>query len=93
MSYGHVGDSFAIPTKNRDLQTLEERRIDGYIAGFLAYAEGHLDLTFKVTRIGCGLAGLPDELMAPKFLEAPSNCLFDTEWELWLPFHQFWGTF
>lgn len=102
-SYGHYGDSFAIPTKDENIQTLSLDRIRLYVDGFIAYAQGHRKVQFKVTRIGCGLAGLRDEEIAPMFYNAPSNCLFD---EAWKPIFearndfvkgsfnpQYWGTF
>lgn len=93
-SYGHMGDSFAIPTKDDNIQTMPLNRIENYVKGFLAYAKGHPKLTFKVTRIGCGLAGLKDEDIAPMFIGAPKNCLFDQAWENILGNdHQYWGTF
>ena len=93
-SYGHHGDSFAIPTKDENIETLDLDRIKGYVDGFLSYAEGHRKLSFKVTRIGCGLAGLKDEDIAPMFSLAPKNCLFDTAWKEYLPaYAEFWGTF
>lgn len=93
-SYGHYGDSFAIPTKNEIIETLPIHRIHKYVQGFLAYAEGHRKLTFQVTCIGCGLAGLKHEDVAPLFKDAPANCLFDTKWEPWLgKDHNYWGTY
>ncbi len=60
----------------------------------MRYAKIHPRAQFKVTRIGCGLAGLSDEDIAPMFLLAPNNCYFDT---VWLPYlsdrAKFWGTF
>ena len=92
--YGHHGDSFAIPTKDMDIQTLPLSRIEDYVRGFLAYAQGHPKLSFQITRIGCGLAGYQDEQIAALFQEAPKNCLFD---EVWRPLlgndKQYWGTF
>ena len=80
--FGHYGDSFAIPTKSPSIETLELNTIRKYVEAFLQYAAAHKDLTFKVTRIGCGLAGYTDQEIAPMFWEAPSNCLFD---DLWFP--------
>lgn len=92
--YGHYGDSFAIPTKDDIIETLPISRIDDYVAGFLAYARGHRKLNFKVTRIGCGLAGFQDKDIAPLFLEAPKNCFFDEAWLPWLgKAHSYWGTY
>lgn len=92
--YGHHGDSFAIPTKDEFIETMPLERIQQYVQGFLAYAKGHRKLTFQVTCIGCGLAGLKHEDIAPMFKNAPKNCHFD---ELWRPYlgddHEYWGTF
>lgn len=92
-SYGHIGDSFAIPTKDEDIQTLPLIRVKQYIEGFIAYAYGHRKLKFKVTQIGCGLAGFTKEQIAPLFKDAPPNCWFD---EAWKPIlgedYDYWGT-
>ena len=37
---------------------------------FIAYAREHSELTFLVTRIGCGIAGFRDEEIAPLFKAA-----------------------
>lgn len=94
-SYGHHGDSFAIPTKNEEIETIPDMdRIAGYIKGFLAYAAGHRKLTFKVTRIGCGLAGLKDEDIAYLFAGAGKNVSFDSAWMPYLgDEYAYWGTF
>ena len=100
--YGHHGDSFAIPTKDENIaDALPLDRIKQYVEGFIAYAKGHRKMTFQVTCIGCGLAGLKHEDIAPMFVNAPSNCQFDTAWDEWLGDRigsdgkplQFWGTF
>lgn len=97
MSYGHYGNSFAIPTKDASLKFLPIARIRMYVLGFLSYAEGHPERTFQVTRIGCGLAGFQDIDIAPMFRDAPLNCLFDEQWREWLGDHlqgrdSYWGT-
>lgn len=92
--YGHHGDSFAIPTKDEYIETLELLPIYAYVMGFLAYAKGHRKLNFQVTRIGCGLAGLKDSDIAPFFEGAPKNCSFDEEWRKYLgDDYNYWGTF
>lgn len=82
--YGHRGDSFAIPTKDEDIQSLPIEMIAAYVCGFLAYATGKRKLSFFVTRIGCGLAGYKDEDIAPLFIGAPLNCMFDSKWQPYL---------
>lgn len=92
-SYGHYGDSFAIPTKDEYLTTMPLERIDQYVQGFLAYARGHHTLRFKVTQIGCGLAGLSPKDIAPMFKEFSPNCYFDSAWEPYLGAScHYWGT-
>ena len=103
--FGHYGNSFAIPTKgvfksNGRLavgNTLPMAKIESYVKMFLSYAEQNPSLSFQVTRIGCGLAGLYDADVAPMFKGAPSNCFFDTAWK---PIFdkleydaKYWGTF
>ena len=92
-SYGHHGDSFAIPTKDEYIETMPLKRIEQYVQGFLAYASGHRKLTFQVTRIGCGLAGYTDSQMASLFKGAPINCQFDEKWKQYLGTdYTYWGT-
>jgi hypothetical protein len=91
---GRTGSCYAIPTKMGDVATTRSMAdIKFSIHKFLVYATDHSELEFKVTRIGCGLAGLKDYDIAPMFANAPDNCLFDQVWEKWLPNAKFWGTF
>jgi len=92
--YGHHGDSFAIPTKDMEIETLPLHRVKQYVEGFLAYANCHRKQTFHVTRIGCGLAGFKDEEIAPLFEKATANCWFDTGWTPFLgDARKYWGSF
>ena len=38
-------------------------------------------MTFYVTKIGCGLAGLKEEDIAPMFFDAPKNVILPYGWE------------
>jgi hypothetical protein len=82
--FGRQGNSFAIPTKNRNLKPLPLSRIKEYVMEFRKYARAHPELRFKVTRIGCDLAGYTDEQIAPMFYNAPGNCILTARWELML---------
>lgn len=88
--YGLAGNSFAIPTKDRDIQTLPIGAVSRFVRNFLCWAKDQPDLTFHVTRIGCGLAGFQDSEIAPMFKDAPKNCKFSTAWKQWLPEHETW---
>ncbi len=92
---GLQGQSYAIPTKDKNIKhTLPLTEIQAYVDTFKEFARQHHNLTFQVTRIGCGLAGLRDDMIAPMFKGAPFNCRFDTEWERYLgDRYDYWGTF
>ena len=62
---GMTGRCYAIPTMDGSLDI-----IGGYVDDFTEYARSHPELTFLVTRIGCGIAGWTDEQIAPLFREA-----------------------
>jgi hypothetical protein len=70
--------SYAIPTKNRLLQTLPLDTIRQYVDIFVNFTETHPELTFFVTMVGCGLAGYKDHDIAPMFSGA-KNCNFPNE--------------
>lgn len=77
---GLQGQSYAIPTKDRCLRPLPLTTIEHHVTIFLLFAAAHPELTFQVTRIGCGLAGYTDRDIAPFFRGAPRNCLLPGEW-------------
>lgn len=81
---GRVGMSYAIPTKSSKLEVLGLEEIRAGINRFIAYANKNEKDTFFVTRVGCGLAGIPDEKIAPMFKSAPANCSFAREWAKFL---------
>jgi hypothetical protein len=95
--FGLQGTSFAIPTKDATPATIGTMKvlaldvIAGYVARFVSFAIAHPELSFQVTRIGCGLSGYADEQIAPLFGGAPDNCTFDTAWKPWLGARTYWG--
>lgn len=89
---GLTGQCYALPTKDHRIRTRSIQDVRNEVMMFIQYAEKHPELEFKVTRVGCGLAGFKDEEIAPLFADAPDNCYFDTKWKPWLPDHVYWGT-
>jgi hypothetical protein len=81
---GLVGQSYAIPTKDRYIATMPIEEIEPFVTRFLDFAHSAPDKEFFVTRIGCGLAGYEDFQIAPLFKRAPENCNFPKEWEPYL---------
>ena len=62
---GLRGQSYAIPTMQGGVETIKP-----YVDEFIKFAKQHKDLTFLVTRIGCGIAGFTDKDIAPLFKKA-----------------------
>ncbi len=97
---GLQGQSYGIPTCNRNFGRLELEEIGYHIFDFICIAKQHHRpnpeaLNFQITRIGCGLAGYKDETIAPLFQTAPKeNCFFDTAWRPFLGNEfEYWGSF
>jgi hypothetical protein len=70
---GLQGQSYGIPTKDENIQTLPLHRIQEYVQEFLSFASSRPDLYFNVTAVGCGLAGYTPDQIAPFFLKYPKN--------------------
>ena len=62
---GLQGQSYAIPTMQGGVETIKP-----YVDEFILFAKEHPNLTFLVTRIGCGIAGFTDDEIAPLFEKA-----------------------
>jgi len=89
---GLHGWSYALPTKDspQEIMHLSEVRI--YVGRFVQEARNHPELNFKVTQVGCNLAGHTKEDIAPMFLGSPRNCFFDTAWAPMLgDGYRYWG--
>lgn len=62
---GLQGQSYAIPTMQGGVETIKP-----YVDEFINFAASHPELTFYVTRIGCGIARFHDTDIAPLFARA-----------------------
>jgi hypothetical protein len=80
---GRTGMSYAIPTKDKQLQVLTLPVIESNIREFLDYAQARQDLMFFITRVGCGLAGYLDADIAPIF-KPLDNCDYPRQWQQYL---------
>lgn len=74
---GLQGHSYGIPTMQGSVETIKP-----YVDEFIAFAKEHKELTFLVTRIGCGIAGFTDQEIAPLFVKAHKvdNILLPKGW-------------
>ena len=74
---GLQGQSYGIPTMQGGVETIRP-----YVDEFIQFAKQHQELTFLVTRIGCGIAGFTDDEIAPLFAEAHDveNIILPPNW-------------
>lgn len=71
-SFGFNGQTYGIPTKDRNIKTLPLDKIKVYVDEFLLFVIEHPDNIFLVTPVGCGLAGYSAKDIAPLFNRARS---------------------
>lgn len=62
---GLQGQSYGIPTMHGGVEEIKP-----YVEEFIEFAISNPDLTFLVTRVGCGIAGFHDSEIAPLFIKA-----------------------
>lgn len=92
---GLQGSSYALPTKGVNISFMPLEAIGKHVDEFISFAKSRSDLTFRVTRVGCGLAGFKDEEIAPLFRGALglSNVRLPKGWRHYIttgevvPFH------
>lgn len=77
---GRQGNSYAIPTKDENLEVLPLSNIENSVFAFIVYARKHMYETFLVTAVGTGLAGYSAYDIAPMFKDAPFNCFLPDGW-------------
>lgn len=73
IGFGMQGKSFAIPTKNWNIETLSLQIIGFYIHRFISFSIFNPQFTYMVTEVGCGLAGYKPIQIAPFFSGCPDN--------------------
>lgn len=78
---GLQGACYAIPTKDRRLNVLPLWSIRIHIVEFTEHAKLAPELTFLVTKIGCGLSGYSPADIAPMFRDASENVILPKEFQ------------
>lgn len=81
---GLQGRSYAIPVRDEQGRLLPVPMIDRYTQAFLRFAATHRELSFQVTRVGCGRDAHRDEDIAPLFLRVPENVRLPSRWRKYL---------
>lgn len=81
---GLRGRSYAIPTKDYDIETLPLTTIAQYVTIFIKFTQQNQNSEFFVTRIGTGFAGYKDKDIAPMFKGCGPNCDMPEDWQPYL---------
>ena len=61
VGYGLEGQTFALPTKDKEIITLPLPKVKTYLKDFIQFVYHNPQLKFYLTKIGCGLAGFTIE--------------------------------
>lgn len=81
---GHFGQSYALPTKDKNIEKLTPSEVFAHICDFIAYVQSS-DKKFFVTKIGCGLAGFSTTQIAAMFKLALNDVPHDVQCRILLP--------
>ena len=78
---GIQGQSYAIPTLDKDMQKVTKEELITYLGNFREFAEEHSEKEFLLTAIGTGIAGFDTNYMAYMILRAnlPDNVTLPKE--------------
>ncbi len=91
---GLTGQAYALPTKGKNISFMPLSEVKEHVDKFKKFAQVNPGYKFRVTCVGCGLAGFTDSEIAPLFIGSPENCYFDTKWKDILGLDMnYWGTF
>ncbi len=71
---GLSGRTYALPTMEGPGKLLAA------VQRFIEYASQHPEITFLLTKVGCGIAGYAEEDVSPLFSRAPGNVLRPRGW-------------
>lgn len=72
---GLEGQSYAFPTKRTPYESCDEQELLTSIENMISCADDNPDLTFVLTKVGCGLAGFTETYMRSLFTQftLPTN--------------------
>lgn len=78
---GLLGNSYAIVTKDlsKGKRSIPLDYIENQVLELFHYIKGHPDWEWRITAIGCGLAGYTPEEIAPMFRNSPPNAILPEE--------------
>jgi hypothetical protein len=79
---GRSGHAYAIPTKDKGLNTRPLEAVLESLSAFHEEARSNPNRQYRLTKVGCGLAGLPEDVIRDFALaHSPENVLLPGQWE------------
>jgi hypothetical protein len=77
---GLTGRSYAFPTLTENFEKVSRASLEASRDRFFEAARLHPELTFLLTKVGCGIAGFSEDEIRPLFLHAPPNVVLPEDW-------------
>lgn len=78
---GITGSCYAFPTLDETLRQLPIHRIEQAREALFSECRSRPTLRFLLTKVGCGLAGYPEEQMSVLFTNPPANLILPEDWK------------
>lgn len=78
---GLTGSAYALPTKNTPYKNMSFEELSVHAEKFVIFSKQRQDLTFLLTKIGCGLAGFNEKEVSKLFNSCLDNVLLVDEKE------------
>lgn len=77
---GLTGKSYALPTLNEGMEKVTEDELRDSFVKFLEFADANRQMTFLLTKVGCGIAGWDVETVKKIFWQAAAKVSPDPDW-------------
>jgi hypothetical protein len=78
--WGLYGQSYAFPTLGYKMEQLPLSNLETERDNLYDCCNRNKHLTFLLTKVGCGIAGYPEEDIKPLFTNAPDNLIKPKGW-------------
>jgi hypothetical protein len=77
---GLTGHCYAFPTLNEKMERHGDGELHCIKHAFYRCVNAHPELTFLLTKVGCGIAGYDENIMRKLFSDAPKNVIKPAGW-------------
>lgn len=77
---GLCGQTYAFPTLNERMEQYDYGTLCSIREAFYRCAKAHTGMRFLLTKVGCGIAGYPEEMMRSLFTNVPENVIKPEGW-------------